>query len=567
MTLAPIVRKVLLGAAESSLDVAGAALLPGAWPVLKGALEPVLDRLKERLGGEDIILSPARAAAAATAFEADPHLQEMLRSRLLERLDRLVQDQEKIGADVQKLMLIVSGDQGLLQELLGGVGRIEERLDEGVDLSERSFSKLVQAISRQAETSRQVRALALREMGPVGELLERQVGRLQVRAVELVEAGALDRAIDELREGLLLVATLLAEAPTDIRLRLQLGFIHKTAAQVFEATEDRERAEAHIKLAEEIFRFVREEVRGDQKIALDVANAIHGLGNVDHQRRDFQAAIAKYELAVSIYPDQVYSWHDMFGAYHELARHGAVDLAAMRRAFEQVKRRGEGVPGLGKQKVARLEHILRGLEDGHAARPVPPSGQTRVSSSNEGPAISPTFLTIVVAEQQPDTVILNLNCRITNPRPTSLRLRRLDAQITAPGGARLDLAWTVFYDFDPSKLPLGGRMTKTCDACEIEIASGESLSLGIQFASPVTESVHLWIPGDYACDLRGWANVEPEQSAPSLRTTFKVTMGAGDVHQIQSWQQATKQQWDRLNDPDRAIGIPVRIGGVAVAPG
>ena len=44
-------------------------------------------------------------------------------------------------------------------------------------------------------------------------------------------------------------------------------------------------------------------------------------------------------------------------------------------------------------------------------------------------------------------------------------------------------------------------------------------------------------------------------------------MGAGDVHQIQSWQQATKQQWDRLNDPDRAIGIPMRIGGVAVAPG
>jgi hypothetical protein len=111
MILAPLVRKVLLGAAESSLDIAGAALLPGAWPILKGALEPVLERLKERLGGEDVLSSPTRAAAAAKEFEADPHLQEMLRSRLLELLDALVQRQEQVNADVQKLMLIVSGNR------------------------------------------------------------------------------------------------------------------------------------------------------------------------------------------------------------------------------------------------------------------------------------------------------------------------------------------------------------------------------------------------------------------------------------------------------------------------
>ena len=76
MTMTPLIRKVLLGAAESSLDVAGAALLPGAWPILKGALHPVLERLKEQLGGDDILGSKDRAEAAATAFEADPHLQE-----------------------------------------------------------------------------------------------------------------------------------------------------------------------------------------------------------------------------------------------------------------------------------------------------------------------------------------------------------------------------------------------------------------------------------------------------------------------------------------------------------
>jgi tetratricopeptide (TPR) repeat protein len=559
MTLVPIVRKVLLGAAESSLDVAGAALLPGAWPILKGALEPVLDRLKERLGGEEVTSSPAQAAAAATAFEADSHLQEMLRSRLLERLDALVQGQEKIGGDVQKLMLIVSGDQALLQELVGGVDRIEKRLADGVDLSEQSVSKLVQAISRQAESSRQVRALALREMGPLGQLLERQVGRLQVRAVELVESGAVDRAVDELREGLTLVAALLAEAPTDIRLRLQLGFIHKTAAQVYEAVRDRELTEAELNLAQEIFLSVKEDVRGDQKTAMDVANAIHGLGNIDHQRGDFRAAIAKYELAVSIWPDQIYSWHDMFAAYQELARRGEVDLAAMRRAFENVKQRGQGAPGLGAQHIDRLERILRGLEDSHRPRPALQPERTPAPSSTAVLTITPTLLTVVVAEQQLDAAILNLNCRIANPEAASRRLRRLEASISLPDGGRYDLPWTVFYDFDASKLALGGRMTKTCDARDIEIAANESLLLGVQFAGPVPQPERLWAPGVYSCELRGWVDVEPEQSAPSTRTMFNMTVAKSDMHQIQSWRQATKAQWDRLNDPDRAVGFPVRI--------
>lgn len=559
MTLAPIVRKVLLGAAESSLDVAGAALLPGAWPILKGALEPVLDRLKERLGGEEVTSSPARAAAAATAFEADSHLQEMLRSRLLERLDALVEGQEKIGADVQKLMLIVSGDSALLQELVGGVDRIEKRLVDGVDVSEQSVSKLVQAITRQAESSRQVRALALREMGPIGELLERQVGRLQARAVELVQSGAVDRAVDELRGGLTLVAALLAEAPTDVRLRLQLGFIHKTAAQVYEAVSDRELAKAELNLAENIFLSVKEDLRGDQKTAIDVANAIHGLGNIDHQRGDFRAAIAKYELTVSIYPDQIYSWHDMFAAYHELARRGQGDLAAMRRAFENVKQRGQGAPGLGAQHVDDLERILRGLEGSYRPRPAPQPERTPAPSSTAGLTIAPTYLTVVVAEQQPDAAILNLNCRIANQEAASRRLRRLELSISLPDGARYDLPWTVFYDFDPSKFVLGDRMTKTCDARDIEIAANESLSLGVQFARPIPRPERLWASGVYTCELRGWVDVEPEQSGPSTRTVFKMTVGKGDTHQIQSWRQATKVRWDSLNDPDRAVGFPVQI--------
>jgi tetratricopeptide (TPR) repeat protein len=362
MNVVPIFRRVVLGAAEASLDVAGAALLPGAWPFLKRALEPVLDRLKERLGGEDITASRKGAEAAVAEFEADRHLQEMLRSNLLEYLDALVESQQKIDGDVQKLMLIVTGDQRLLTELVGGVERIEQRLDEGLDLSDEAVEKLRHVVSHQAENSRQVRALALREMGPVAQLVERQVHRLQARAVELVQEGALDRAGDELQEGLMLIAALLHEAPSDMSLRVQLGFIFKTIAQVFQAAGEAGQAHAYIQRAEDVFRFVKDDVAGDQKTALDVANAIHGLGNVPHQRGDFAGAIENYNLAASLYPDHMYAWHDMFLAHYELAKRGEVNLDAMRHALERLKQTGKGAPGLGTQHIAQLESILHELE-------------------------------------------------------------------------------------------------------------------------------------------------------------------------------------------------------------
>lgn len=358
MNLNPIFRKIVLGAAEASLDVAGAALLPGAWSILKGAIEPVLERLKARLGGEEPTTTLERAQKAVAEFEADHHLQEMLRSTLLERLDMLVKGQQIIHTDVQKLMLIVSGDQKLLNELVGGIQRIEQRLDEGVNLSDEAVKKLTQAVLREAENSRQVRALALREMGPVTKLVARQVHRLQVRAVELIEEGALDRANDELQEGLVLIATLLKEAPTDLTLRLQLGFIYKTIAQVFSVADDHEQEKTYIQRAEQIFRFVKDDVSGNPKTALDAANAIHGLGNVYHQRGDFEAAVENYKLATSLSSGHMYAWHDMFVAYYELAKRGKVDLNMMRHALNMLKLTGEGAPGLGAGHIAQLASIL-----------------------------------------------------------------------------------------------------------------------------------------------------------------------------------------------------------------
>lgn len=362
MNIKPIFAKVVFGAAEASLDIAGVSLLPGAWPILKGAIEPVLDRLKERLGGEDITSSREQAQAAVKEFDNDPHLQEMLRSKLLEALDTVVNNQQAINSDVQKLMLIVTGDQKLLVELVGRVERIEQQIEKGVNLSDEAVDKLTRAVSNQAESSRRIRAIALREMGPVAELVGRQVNRLQARAVELVDERQLDRANDELREGLLLVSALLSEAPTDINLQMQLAMIYKTIAQVFQAVGNIQEADNYIDRAETVFRYVKDVVPGDQKSALDAANAIHGMGNMKQMRDEYESAIENYKMATNLYPNHCYAWHDMFLCYYELARRGQVNLNAMHYALEKAKATGEGVPGLGAQHFAKLEEIVSQLE-------------------------------------------------------------------------------------------------------------------------------------------------------------------------------------------------------------
>ena len=86
----------------------------------------------------------------------------MLRSNLLGSLERFAKGQAEMNADIQKLMAIVSGDQKLLQDIFGSVENIEKILEQGVDLSDETYARLSGLIMRQAESSRKVRAIALR---------------------------------------------------------------------------------------------------------------------------------------------------------------------------------------------------------------------------------------------------------------------------------------------------------------------------------------------------------------------------------------------------------------------
>ena len=196
------------------------------------------------------------------------------------QLDDLAKSQHQIDADVQKLMLIVSGDEKMLQDIVGGVARIDEHLEAGVNLSDEAVEKVVSRIAQQAESSRGVRAIALRATGPVADILERQLQRLQVRADELVREGAADRALDELQEGLQLVALLLNEAPTDLTARLQLGFIYKTYAQVVDTMGQADETADYLHRADEIFSYIQNDAAADVE---NIASAIVGQGNVLHE--------------------------------------------------------------------------------------------------------------------------------------------------------------------------------------------------------------------------------------------------------------------------------------------
>ena len=367
--LVPLFRQIVVSATFASLDIAGAAVFPPpAWPILKAALQPVLDRLKERLGGQDITSSKEVAEKAADQFESDPHLQELLRSGLLERLDALASGQQSLDVGVQKLMVVVSGNQQLLQEIAGGVDNLGKRLDSGVNLSDEALDRLRQVLSQQADNSRQVRRLALREMGPIGQLLQDQVGRLQVRADELIRSNELDRALDELRAGLTLVAALLLEAPTDVLLRLQLAFIYKTLAQVFDAAGMSSEANEYTDNSAEVLRLVQEDLSGDDHTVLEVANAVHMNGNILQQRHDYRAAIEKYRVATTLLPQHCYAWHDIVSCYYELNQaQESVDVADMRRALEMV-RRCTGQPGLSAQYIATLEQTVDQIEKDVNAR-------------------------------------------------------------------------------------------------------------------------------------------------------------------------------------------------------
>jgi tetratricopeptide (TPR) repeat protein len=192
-----------------------------------------------------------------------------------------------------------------------------------------------------------------------GELLKGQLSRLQVRAVELIREGKLDRAREELVEGQQLLLALLADAPDDVSLAVHLGYLYKAVGQALQAAGPDQLADKSFEQAAVAFRRVKDEVPATGKTVSDIASALNGLGNVCYSRGQLEQALGYHRQATDLTPDYAYAWHDMFGVYQALAQKGKIDLDGMRLALRKLKETGAGIPGLDAGYLGQLEGYLR----------------------------------------------------------------------------------------------------------------------------------------------------------------------------------------------------------------
>jgi tetratricopeptide (TPR) repeat protein len=184
-------------------------------------------------------------------------------------------------------------------------------------------------------------------------LLVRQVGRLQVRAVELIEEQQVDRAVDELREGSELLLALLELSPGDVQFDVQLGYLYSTMAQSFDTAGDRQMADRYVELASTVFqRVLKAPIEGNVD---EVAGALNGLAGVLRRRGQYDEAIRLYQGAVAAQPSYAYAWHDLFAVLDLRARQGRIDVDLMRQAVQQVRASGLGQPGLSASHVEDLQ--------------------------------------------------------------------------------------------------------------------------------------------------------------------------------------------------------------------
>jgi tetratricopeptide (TPR) repeat protein len=342
--LVALFRKVVVGAGMATLDIAGQMALPGAWPILRGALEPVLGRLSEKLGG-DPIRSREAAERAADEFERDARLQDLLRTQLLKPLDELAKGQEKVDADVQALFVMVMENTRALDDLSHDVGDIRERLEHGMDLSPQAEERLVQLVAERVVVMQGVRDFAGRELtavsadpSPPAAWLERdelvaQVNQSQHTAVEDVAAGRVAEAMDRLRHDRVLVGQALIETPTDSMLRVLNGYLLKTLAQAADGAGDREGAGDYLARAEEIFRLLVADAPADPII---LAGAVNGLGNVHYARREYEKALECHAQATDVLPAYPEAWHDLFGTYDALALDGDLRIEGLERSYARL---------------------------------------------------------------------------------------------------------------------------------------------------------------------------------------------------------------------------------------
>ncbi|WP_324651715.1 TPR end-of-group domain-containing protein [Georgenia sp. H159] len=383
----PLAKAALFAAAKGGVEVALSAVLPGVGTVIAKALEPVFARLEARLGF-DPTASEANAQQAARVLEQDGALQVLVEQSLAPALAPLLDGQAQLSEGVQRILLVLQGNDDAVAALAAELQVTTETLTRGVDLSERSHERLAGDIATRVivELDRRGEADAARRQERNRRFRE-HVSRTQARAVELLTEQRFDRASDELRAGLELLEALIEEDPGDTQLTVQLGYFFKSLAQDFIRQGDPATGEEYNDRALEIFGFVAYQLPHEAKSVREYTDAVNGLGNIHYARGRYRVAADYHRLATTIDPFYTYAWHDLFAALYEQARSGEeVDAAGMRHALDMTRRTGAGQPGLSSSYLDDLARRVDVLVGPVAPRARPPTDAAD-ESGDEGPDV------------------------------------------------------------------------------------------------------------------------------------------------------------------------------------
>lgn len=204
---------------------------------------------------------------------------------------------------------------------------------------DRLIAALERSAGRTAKTPTNLQAVATADIRArrLIDLLRDQTDDRQRRALELLQQGQTDAALEVLNETFELLMALIDFQPGDPTLELRLGFLYKDLAQVFES-KDRAHFVRYVQSGLQTFqRLVGLDLPAD-----DMASSWNGLGNMHLLRQNYDEAVECCRRALSIIPGYSNAWSDLFLAYEGQARNGHVNLPGMRRALARLKATSRG---------------------------------------------------------------------------------------------------------------------------------------------------------------------------------------------------------------------------------
>lgn len=371
MAMLQLIKEMAYGAGVAGLDIAGSIAFPeGAWKIIKGLLDPILERLRKQLDIEDPF-DAKHANESWAIIERDKALCKQFEEKLHSEVEIIKISQQNLTEGQQRLIQAVEGNSETLDVIKQSIKNMESN---GVLISDKSIDTIGDIVQRTiSEQTKNIDQNIIQQLvhwdqeqktreQKVVDTLMNQLSRTQVRVVELLNSGDTDRAINEIISGFSDLQNMINEYPDNLYFRLQAGYFYKTIAATFLDAGKPDISEDFNTKAMRIFYLIAHSTSLNSKTVLEHVGALNGVGNILYARGEYTQAIDYYNLATQIYPGYFYAWHDMFFAYYALARQGIIDYKAMRLALENTRKTGISQPGLGEKYLKNMESYLNHVD-------------------------------------------------------------------------------------------------------------------------------------------------------------------------------------------------------------